>query len=59
MSKDKSDYDKGYDEGRHDSGRIKTTNEIINDAIIPGTLPSEKGSDYKSGYDQGKSDGKR
>lgn len=60
MSKNtKNNYGKGYSDGRRDSRRIPTANEIINKAVVPGTLPSEKGKHYKSGYNQGKKDGRR
>lgn len=49
----------GYAEGIADANRVKSVPELIREAVIPGTLPSEKGADYKSGYDKGKRDGQK
>ena len=55
----KSEYGRGYAEGQKDGREGQSLYDIAYDAVVPGTLPQEKGGDYKSGYDDGKADSRR
>jgi hypothetical protein len=51
-------YEEGLKDGQKDSGRVKSAVELIQDALIPGRLPCEKGEDYEKGYKEGKKQSK-
>lgn len=59
MGSDKSPYGQGYERGQKEAGKVPSTAQIIQEAVIPGTLPSEKGEEYKRGYDDAKADHRR